>query len=463
MASVPEQITRVQVVANTGGQVVFTYPFLILNEESIEVYKEDVLLTLTTDYTVTGVGSESGGTIVLNVGVPVNTVLTLNRQTPIERTTDFTTGGEFTGDAINLELDRLTMICQEIETELERRGLVYPVTTQLETDLRENTLPQLTPNSGGDISIWSRAGGGGLVALTLASADDVNTLRSELASQTNGGDGALLVGYYDSSDSLGKTVHAKLDEIATLQADYSNNSTHDDCGAKLIGYNAQGSGTNVRDELDLLNTTRALPLTASLNGSAYTSTVPGTIANITSYSENTLYKIKFGSANPGAVTLNINGIGAKAIKEADGSPLTANFFNANDSVLLYYSASADEFKVMSPTLASATTTSAQARAWVYFTQSGTTVTVRKQYNVSSVQRISTGKYRVNFANTLDSAYYAVLVSGDYPIGGGASLISTVRGPRTTTSVEFDTLEFTSATWSNKDVSGCSVAIFGVLA
>lgn len=50
-------------------------------------------------------------------------------------------------------------------------------------------------------------------------------------------------------------------------------------------------------------------------------------------------------------------------------------------------------------------------AAVYFTLSGTTVTVQKQQNVASVVRNSTGQYTITFTSTLSTGNYGVIVSG----------------------------------------------------
>lgn len=220
MATVPPQETREQAVAS-ASQTIFTYQFMILREQDIAIYQRAAAqtpddasqrLTLNVDYTVTGVGIEAGGTFILTTGATAGDILTWQRDSIIERETDFDVAGPLTGAALNFEFDRVVMIEQELETRMAQQMLTYQTSNQLEDQRLENTLPQLAKNSGGDISIWSRAGGGALVALTIASADDVNTLRSELASEANGGDGALLVGYYDSVGG-GKTVKARLDEI----------------------------------------------------------------------------------------------------------------------------------------------------------------------------------------------------------------------------------------------------------
>jgi len=51
-----------------------------------------------------------------------------------------------------------------------------------------------------------------------------------------------------------------------------------------------------------------------------------------------------------------------------------------------------------------------AKAWARISLSGTTVTINKSYNISSVTRNSTGYYSVSFSNALPDANYSVVGS-----------------------------------------------------
>lgn len=470
MATVPPQETRQQAVAS-AAQTVFTYQFLILREEDLSVYKRpnsqepsDISdkLTLNVDYTVTGVGNETGGTFILTVPADAGDIVTWERDTIIERETDFDVAGPLTGAALNFEFDRLVMIGQELDTRMDQQMLTYQTSNALSANRIENILPQLTPNSDGKISIWSRGAGGGITSLIIDSTDDVNTLRTELASQADGGDGALLVGYYDSSTSSGKTTHAKLDEISISLAGYADNTSHTSCGAQYIGYNPNANPTNVRDELDKVGNSRVVPISATLAGAAYNGDTGSDIFAFTAYDEGATYKVKFNAANPGGgVTLNLNGIGAKPLTESDGRQLDASFIGANDSALVYYSATADEFRIFSITSGSSTSGAHQALAWVYFTGAVSPV-IQKSYNVSSVTRSAMGVYNVTFSKTMDSVNYVVVASGDAPASTGASFAQQIH-TRTTTSVVLEYYEFYSGSWQPQDTTGASLVIFGALA
>lgn len=442
MATVPEQQKPTKIVA-TAGQTIFTYPFQILEASAITVWLTPVdqtpdptadLLVLDQDYTVNGVGNETGGQVILINPADAGDIITEERNTIIQRATDFSVAGEFTADAINLALNRLIQIDQEIQNDLDLRALTYQPTDVLGDNREDNILPVLEPNSGNKISIWSKAAGGALVALQIDEGDDVNTLRSELASQTNGSDGALLVGYFDSIGG-GKTVKTKLDELSTAPTDLAANGTHGTCGARLVGYNADSNATNVRDELDVLGNTRAVPLTAVLNGAIYEVTLPTDIFPFTSYNEDSLFKIKWDSANAGAVDLDINSIGAKDLRDMAGDELIAADLEANTSALVYFDSTADQFRIVSQLGRNidnwATKTEVQndsaiqkgvylanfkdhpgmAKAWaVMDLPSPGGPSLAKTYNISGVTALGGNRYRIDFSGITMATPYVVQIN-----------------------------------------------------
>ena len=72
----------------TSGQTAFTVPFVFFNDADLNVYINDTLKTITTDYTVTG-GDGSTGSITLTSGATLNDVVVITRNVALERTTDF--------------------------------------------------------------------------------------------------------------------------------------------------------------------------------------------------------------------------------------------------------------------------------------------------------------------------------------------------------------------------------------
>ena len=109
----------------TSGQTAFTYSFPIFEDGDLKVYIGETLQTLTTDYTVSGAGTDSGGTVTLTTGATLNDIVTIYRDLPVERTTDFQANGDLLAETLNDELDALTMMVQQIEYDLNSRCLRF--------------------------------------------------------------------------------------------------------------------------------------------------------------------------------------------------------------------------------------------------------------------------------------------------------------------------------------------------
>jgi hypothetical protein len=106
--------TRNQYTA-TSGQTVFNYNFEIISTGDISVFKGDTRLAISTDYTLTGVGNESGGTVTLVVGATTGDIITIYRSTAQERLTDYQNSGDFLSDEVNSDFDRIWAVIQEID------------------------------------------------------------------------------------------------------------------------------------------------------------------------------------------------------------------------------------------------------------------------------------------------------------------------------------------------------------
>lgn len=118
---------RAQYTAS-GGQTVFPYPFPIFEDDNLVVYDNDTLQVLTTNYTVSGAGNDTGGNVTFTSGRTAGHVITIYRDIPIERTSDFQTNGPFASASMNDELDRITLVLQQLESAIGR-SLRIPKTT----------------------------------------------------------------------------------------------------------------------------------------------------------------------------------------------------------------------------------------------------------------------------------------------------------------------------------------------
>ena len=134
-------VTRRVVYTGSAGVGPYAFSFPVLVNTDIAVYKNDALLTLTTDYTVTISGTTGQGSVTLVVAATGADRITIVGARPIERSTDFVTGGDFFANTLNTELDSETIFIQQV-AETAERSLKAPVTdpTTINMTLPLNTV-----------------------------------------------------------------------------------------------------------------------------------------------------------------------------------------------------------------------------------------------------------------------------------------------------------------------------------
>lgn len=107
----PAVIPAVRYLAD-GAETVFTYPFPIFASEDLRVSFDGAVQDF--GYSVQNAGDTAGGTVMFEVAPANGIVVTLARELPLERVTDFIEGGDFSARAINNELDYLTASVQQV-------------------------------------------------------------------------------------------------------------------------------------------------------------------------------------------------------------------------------------------------------------------------------------------------------------------------------------------------------------
>jgi len=124
--TIPDTSPRVQYQVSGSSTTDFVIPYAYFDETDILVYVDGTLKTLgeLQDYTITGDYVDpdetdaslgfTGGTVVLNSGV-TNAVVTIVRDVPVKRETDFNISGPFNITALNTELDKVTAQIQQQE------------------------------------------------------------------------------------------------------------------------------------------------------------------------------------------------------------------------------------------------------------------------------------------------------------------------------------------------------------
>lgn len=169
--SISSSTNRNDYVGN-GATDTYNYTFRIFDEGDLEVTVRDTsdvetTLALSTDYTVTGVGSSGGGTIVLvnsaqswldgDGDLKSSYALTIRRVLDLVQETDIRNQGAFYPEIHEDQFDKLVMIAQQQQDELSRSASM-PVTVAASAFSPE--FPASLPSNPGATIIVNDAGTG---------------------------------------------------------------------------------------------------------------------------------------------------------------------------------------------------------------------------------------------------------------------------------------------------------------
>ena len=109
----------------TADQTAFTYDFPIRADADLKVVRNRAgvvtVLTLTTEYSVSGAGDQNGGTVTLVTGATAGDIISIYGNLTKARSTDFAVGGPYKAANINLDLDNILMMLQELARDVSRK------------------------------------------------------------------------------------------------------------------------------------------------------------------------------------------------------------------------------------------------------------------------------------------------------------------------------------------------------
>ena len=375
--TVLDQVTREQYTAFIG-ETDFSYAWKIFEDNNLRVYATpngqipdpviDIQI-LGVDYIVTGAGNPNGGEVQFIVPRAAGDIITIELWIPPDRLFDYSVGGTFKGESINLQLDKLTKLVQQNQGINENRQLTYKVTDIL-TD-GDVTLPYLGINQ-----FWMKNASGGLVNVTLEQNPDWSTLRTELLNDQSGTAGSKIVGHYSTINSS-TTVS---DELEAIQAHIKPGSTY--------------YGVTATSPIDYTTTIADFP---------------------TSYLLGITLELRIHATNTGAVRINVNGLGFKNLKLSDGAEFEAGGLETDSIYVFIYNGASFRLNGTSKaTYVYNGTVNLEQTTRAFATVTGSTAAIVNGYNVTSVAKTGTGTYDVTLAFTtiID---YSPFISVDIPL------------------------------------------------
>jgi len=152
-----------------GSTTAFTYTFKITDQDDIDVIIRsstgtETVKTITTHYTVSGVGNAGGGTVTFTSGnIPTNTeTVVLRRSTPQTQGMDLIENDPLPADTLEDAHDKITSIAQELQEEIDRSIKLSRTNTMTSTEFtvdatnRANKI--LAFDGSGEISVTQELG-----------------------------------------------------------------------------------------------------------------------------------------------------------------------------------------------------------------------------------------------------------------------------------------------------------------
>ena len=151
-----------------GSTTVFAYGFKIFDDDDITVILRttatgaETVQTKTTHYSVSGVGSASGGNITFGTAPTSAQTVVLLRQTAQTQTTDYTPNDPFPASSHEDALDKLTLLAQDQQDELDRAIKLSRTNTMTSTEFTVGATDRaskiLAFDSSGELAVTQELG-----------------------------------------------------------------------------------------------------------------------------------------------------------------------------------------------------------------------------------------------------------------------------------------------------------------
>ncbi len=262
MAIPISNVTR-RVVYAASGTGPYAFTFEILANTDIAVYRDDTLLTLTTNYTVT-INSNGTGSITLTSAPTGATQIAIVGNRTIQRTTDFVTGGDFFANTVNDEMDQQTIFAQQ-NAEGLNRALQAPQTDPTSINM---ILPRKADRANKTLAF--DADGNPSIGI---SASDIS---NAVTYATNAANSATAAASSASSASSSASSATSSASTATTQASNASTSASN---ASTSASNASTSATNAAASASTATTQASNASTSATNAASSASAASTSASN----------------------------------------------------------------------------------------------------------------------------------------------------------------------------------------
>ena len=251
--------------SGNGSTSVFNYTFKITDEDHIQVIIRsasgtETTKTITTHYTVSGVNNSGGGQITFTGGnIPTNTeTVVLRRSTPQTQGLDLIENDPMPADNIENAFDKVTLIAQELQEQIDRSIKVSKTSTitnpELTSDATQRAGKLLGFDSNGDLD--GTIDGDAVATNATAAANSATAAAnsataaaaSALQAQNTAGGGTVKI---SSNDTTAALLNDKLAVTGSLTKSILNASGNEQLqlsvagAAEVYGFNLSYSPSTI--------------------------------------------------------------------------------------------------------------------------------------------------------------------------------------------------------------------------
>jgi hypothetical protein len=240
--------------SGNGSTTVFAYTFKIFDEDDVAVVLRnnttgaESTQTITTHYTVSGVGNTGGGNITFVTAPTSSQTVVLLRTTPLTQLTDYTPNDPFPAETHETALDKLTHITQELSEEVGRSLKLSQTneiaTAEFTTGAADRANKILGFDTNGDLAIFQEIGTYKGTDATTTTADYVerDIVKSTTAAQLDN----VYIALQDSPTGtlLTNTTYWALLVDAVSAATSATNAANSASAAATSASNAATSESN---------------------------------------------------------------------------------------------------------------------------------------------------------------------------------------------------------------------------
>jgi hypothetical protein len=438
MAVPISNVTRRAVYApsGAGGAGPYAFTFEILANTDIAVFKDDVLLTLTTHYTVTINANGTGSVTITAAGLalspvsPTQYAIVGNRT--ISRATDFTTGGDFFANTLNDELDQQTIFAQQ-NAEGLTRALTAPQTDPTTIDM---TLPRAADRANKTLAFDVN----GDPTLGISAADVANALtyatnaaNSATAAASSASSASSSASSATSSASTATTQASNASTSASNASTSASNASTSASGASTSATNAAASAstastqasnastsaTNAASSASAASTSASNAATSETNAAASASTASTQASNASTSASNASTSATNAASSAAAAASALDSFDDRYLGTKTSDPTLDNDGNALVSGALYFSTTSNVMKVY------------DGASWITATSAGATSLLRFRYVATSGQTTFSGADAASATLTYTVNNIAVhrngvtLDTSEYTASNGTSIVLTV--------------------------------------